>query len=113
MEYMTYDHMFMGLLFVISVIALVVGSVALSRDDRDKVYDFRSKSGKVEGLNGFFKTQWNEMGFSRLISHAIIPSGDSIEDYPPKSNQGLVHYYKKSSDGKSLEYAGSKFADGM
>ena len=34
---MKYEHMFMALLFVISVTALVVGSIALSKDDRDEI----------------------------------------------------------------------------
>ena len=37
LQKMKYEHMFMALLFVISVTALVVGSIALSKDDRDEI----------------------------------------------------------------------------
>ena len=47
---MTRDRMLLYLCLAISIIALVVGSVALSRDDRDIIIDTRSKSGKVNGL---------------------------------------------------------------
>ena len=51
---MTREHMFMTLLFVIAVIALVVGSVALSRDDRYhniEIYDHDTNSSE-KGLLG-------------------------------------------------------------
>lgn len=47
---MTRDRMLLYLCLAISIISLVVGSVALSRDHRDIIIDRRSKSGKVNGL---------------------------------------------------------------
>ena len=68
---MTREHMFMTLLFVIAVIALVVGSVALSRDDRYhniEIYDHDTNSSE-KGLLGTV---------NRARKFLSVPSDDTI-----------------------------------
>ena len=75
---MTLEHMFMILLFVISVSALIVGSIALSKDDRDRMVFYEDKS----GLNS--STSLSATSLSKTMTKA------DITDYYPKQDNQIV-----------------------
>lgn len=82
--------MLLVLCLVISTIALIVGSVALSRDHRDVIIDRRSKSGKVNGLNSLHGwTGWANIKAS--TKHVILDTGASVPDEESKEDVYIYH----------------------
>ena len=95
---MTRDRMLLYLCLAISIIALVVGSVALSRDHRDIIIDTRSKSGKVNGLKS--NTHANEGDFTRRkgkTCHIIHRKGEE-DIFDGKGACALIHKIEVESE---------------
>ena len=114
---MTRDRMLLYLCLAISIIALVVGSVALSRDHRDIIIDRRSKSGKVNGLKS--NTHANEEDQGQEYGEYFLRGKTCYEiwDGPirawskraPLDDCDVVHAMKEDPNTNDLKIVGSKY----